>query len=98
MNVELFSVYDAVAKRYMDIFCAPTVEFALRGFKEACGTDGHQFQKFPDDYALYHVGNFDAEVGQIDPMIARKIAVASSFVFGAQLQSQHHINDEEAQA
>ncbi len=80
MKHELFAVFDAAAVRFLEIFCAPTLEFAIRGFKEACGTDGHQFSKFPEDYSLFHVGTFDAELGAIEPMTAHKIAVAASFV------------------
>lgn len=87
MNVEIFSIYDAAAERYMDPFCAPTVQFAIRGFEEACKTEGHQFTKFPEDYALYKVGAFDADLGVITRVDAVKLAVASSFalVHGAQL-------------
>ena len=47
MITELFAVFDLAAKRFMDPFPGPTVEFALRGFKEACETEGHQFQNQP---------------------------------------------------
>lgn len=80
MNVQIFSIFDMAAKRYMDPFTGPTIEFALRGFKEACTTAEHQFNKFPEDYCLYHVGTFDADLGAITPLEARKIAMASSFV------------------
>ncbi len=80
MNVLLFSVWDMAAKRYMDPFCAPTIEFAIRGFREACTTDGHQMQKFPEDYVLYHVGEFCAETGQLAAVPISKIAMAASYV------------------
>lgn len=80
MNVELFSVFDQAAKRFIDPFPGPTVEFALRGFKEACQTEGHQFAKFPEDYVLFHVGTFDAETGMIEALDPRKIGMALSFV------------------
>lgn len=80
MNVEIFSVYDLAAKRYMDPFCAPTMEFAIRGFREACETPDHQFRKFHEDYVLYRVGEFDAELGLLTGQTATKIAMASSFV------------------
>lgn len=80
MNVDLFSVFDMAAARFMDPFCAPTMEFAIRGFKECCETQGHQFQKFPEDYALYMVGSFDAETGVMTPGKSLKISMASSFV------------------
>ncbi len=85
MMIELFSVLDAAAERYMDVFCAPTCEFAIRGFKEACRTQDHQFSKFPEDYTLFHIGTYDPELGVIKPLTARKIAIASSWVHGAQL-------------
>ncbi len=80
MKVEIFSVFDSAATRYMDPFTAPTIEFALRGFREACCREDHQFRKFPQDYALYHVGSFDAELGVIKSMEARKVANASSML------------------
>ncbi len=89
MRVELFAVQDAAANRFIDPFPAPTVEFAIRGFKEACGTEGHQFGKFPEDYSLWHVGEFDAELGLISPLTPRKLATASSFVHGAQIDLVH---------
>lgn len=87
--IELFSILDAAAERYMDPFCAPTIEFAIRGFKEACSIKDHQFSKFPEDYSLFHIGTFDPELCQIDPCIAKKIAVASSFVHGGQLDIEY---------
>lgn len=84
--IELCSVFDQAARRYLDPFPAPTLEFAIRGFKEACQTDGHQFAKYPEDYVLYHVGSFDPEQGIIYPSKAtHKIANASSYVHGVQL-------------
>jgi len=85
MNVELFSILDQAANRYMDPFPGPTVDFGIRGFKEACRTDGHQFQKFPEDYALYHIATFHPDSGEIFPITPHKIAMATSFVNGAQL-------------
>lgn len=80
MKIELFAVLDGAAERFLEIFCAPTIEFAIRGFREACAKDGHQFRKFPEDFALFHVGTFDCELGAIEPKTAHKIAMATSFV------------------
>ncbi len=87
MNVEMFTVYDLAAKRYMDPFPAPTIEFAIRGFKEACGSEGHQFAKYPEDYVLYRVASFDAESGLMEGHLAEKLAMATDFTgqFGNQL-------------
>mgnify|MGYP000067247393 CR=1 FL=1 len=80
MRICLLSVFDQAAKRYVDPFPAPTVEFAIRGFKEAVMTEGHQFNKFPEDYVLFQVGSFDVESGVIDPCTPVKISQALDFV------------------
>lgn len=77
---ELFSVYDQAANMFLEPFPAPTIEFAIRGFREACERDDHQFSKFPEDYALYHVGSFNPEDGLIVSVTASKISMASNFV------------------
>ncbi len=80
MTDVICTVLDQAADRYLEPFFAPTLEFAIRGFKQACGTEDHQFGKFPEDYALYHIGNFDATIGKIEEVIPHKLANASSFV------------------
>ncbi len=92
MIIELFSVWDGAANRYMDVFPAPTVDFAIRGFKEACQTEGHQFQKFPEDYVLFHVGQFDGESGEVGSVVIHKIAQALSYTFSAEFQDNLDIN------
>ncbi len=82
MKIELFAIKDHAADRFLDPFPAPTIEFALRGFREACSADGHQFAKFPEDFDLYHVGRFDAPTGVLETLQPRKIANATSFTGG----------------
>ncbi len=77
--IGLFAIYDAAAKRYIEPFCADTHEVAIRGFRQACEKEGHQFNRFPEDYSLSHVGSFDPELGVLEPAPATKIAMASSF-------------------
>lgn len=91
---ELFAVHDAAADRFIDPFCGPTIDFAIRGFKEACMGDGHQFNKFPEDYTLFHIGTFDPQLGTLQGMTARKIATASSFVHGMQLDIEDQIKEQ----
>ncbi len=79
MNNEIFTVLDQAAQMFLEPFFSPTVDAALRGFKEACTKEGHQFQKFPEDYALYHIGTYDAELGMITPIQPHKIGMATSF-------------------
>lgn len=83
----IFSVYDMAAKRYLEPFFAPTMEFAIRGFREACETPGHQFSKFPEDYTLYQLGEFDPETGQITGLSPEvKLANAGAMIVGNALE------------
>lgn len=89
MISEMFSVYDVAAKQYLEPFFAPTVDFAIRGFRSACETDGHQFCVYPEDYVLYKVGEFDGASGKLTTMdVTVRVALASAFSrgFGNQLE------------
>ena len=68
MKVELFSVYDTAAERFLPTWDAPTMEFAIRAFRETVNRPDHQFNKYPGDYTLFHVGSFNQETGQLEPL------------------------------
>lgn len=75
-----FSVFDSAAGMYLEVFFAPSIEFAIRGFREAVNSEGHQFKKFPADYTLFHVGAFDQKTGQLVPREPTSLGVAITFV------------------
>lgn len=67
MNEEMFTVYDSAARRYLQPFFAPTLEVAIRMFRELANKQEHQFGKYPSDYELRHIGSFDGERGIVIP-------------------------------
>lgn len=95
MNSELFSVFDQAAERFIEVFGCPTVAFALREFEAACRKEGGQFWKFPEDYALYHIGTFDMVSGEIVPLTGRKVAMASNYANLGDLNTGGHEPPEE---
>lgn len=80
MTTQIFSVYDSAAHRYLDPFTAPTVDVAIRHFKHAVNSDGHQFNQFPQDYTLFHCGEFDPETGKLVPCEPHSLGVAITFL------------------
>lgn len=81
MKTGLFTVFDNAANRFLEPFPAETVEVAIRSFREIVNTDGHQFNKFPQDYTLFHVGVFDQELGTIDAFdTPRSLGLAITFL------------------
>lgn len=85
MIMEIFAILDAAAERYIEPFPAPTVQVAIREFQRACERQDGPFGKFPEDYTLWVIGTFDAEFGVLEGHPGRKIAMATSFVHGAQI-------------
>lgn len=63
MTLEYFSVFDSAAARFLEPFAAPTVEVALRRFRATIENPETDFARFPEDYTLFHVGQFDQEEG-----------------------------------
>jgi len=82
----LFSVYDSAAKLFLDPFVASTHEVAIREFRRIVNQAGHQFNRFPEDYTLYHLGSFDAESGLLHGSDPRSLGIAQSFMNHDQLQ------------
>ncbi len=61
----LFTVHDSAAGAFLDPFVAPSMEFAIREFRTIVNKEGHQFNLYPSDYTLFHIGTFDLETGQL---------------------------------
>lgn len=61
MHTNLFTVYDSAAARYLDPFVAPTIEYAIREFRKIVNQEGHQMNMYPEDYTLFHIGEFNPE-------------------------------------
>lgn len=81
MNTLLFTVYDSAARRYLEPFYAETQEVAMRMFRQLVNRPDHQFGKFPEDYTLFVIGEFDAETGLVTSFVApHSLGVAVTFV------------------
>lgn len=81
MRMEAFTVFDSAARRYLEPFFAESIEVACRMFRTVVNKAGHQFNQFPEDYTLFHVGAFDQASGVFEPLVApHSCGVAVMFV------------------
>jgi hypothetical protein len=80
MKKLLFTVYDSAAAMYLEPFVAPSVDFAIRSFRQAVNTPDHQFNVFPQDYTLFVTGEFDPETGRVAPIGPTSLGVAITFM------------------
>jgi len=79
MEKHLFTVYDSAAGAYLDPFVAPSIEFAIREFRQVVNKEGHQFNLYPEDYTLFHIGSFDPQSGNLMPQTITSLGVAITF-------------------
>ncbi len=80
MMKQIFCIWDSAAHAFLDPFIAPTIEFALREFRRAVNQPEHQFNQYPEDYILFHIGEFSVEEGKIIPSQPHSLGVGQTFL------------------
>lgn len=61
--LKVFAVHDSKAEAFLRPFTTLTRGQAIRGFSDAVNDKGHEFNKHPDDYTLFQIGEFDEQSG-----------------------------------
>lgn len=67
MNMHIFAIRDKALGAYMQPWVAQTPGQAVRMFQDELANKEGTMNKHPDDYDLYHVGEFNQLTGQIVP-------------------------------
>lgn len=62
---QIFAIYDAKAGAFMQPFFSVNEGTALRAVRAAMEDGNSQLAKFPEDYQVFKVGQFDDEKGRI---------------------------------
>lgn len=65
MIINYYAIYDKKAVGYGQVFPSQTPGTAERAFRESINNKDSQHFKYPDDFALYVVFEFDDELGTI---------------------------------
>lgn len=79
MKLLAFSVHDSKAEAFVKPFFDVTRGSAIRNFTDAVNEEGSQFNRHGEDYTLYHVGEFDQEMGHFVPM--EPVSLGNAMVF-----------------
>lgn len=79
MKTLVFAVLDLKIGTYASPFFMPTVASAKRAFAGAANDPGTMLFKHPDDFALYHLGEFDDESGQLTACLPDNLGLAVTF-------------------
>lgn len=68
MILKMYSVFDTKAKLYGQPVAQVSKGVAIRQFMEAVNSDGnHPMCKYPEDFALFEIGEFDDATGILKP-------------------------------
>lgn len=59
MIQNIYTVFDAKAQTYMTPFFVPNDQVAKRALVNLLTDPTHQFSKNPEDFSLYHIGEYD---------------------------------------
>lgn len=79
MLLNVYSVYDIKAEAYLPPFFLRTDAEAIRSFTSASLDENHPFCKHSDDYALFRLGSFDDDDGElVAETIPFKLTTASA--------------------
>jgi len=65
MKLNIFSIYDEKSQAYNSPFFQSAVGQALRSFCDLAKDDKTTISRHPEDYSLYHIGEFDDSTSKI---------------------------------
>ena len=75
------SVRDAKAEAFGQPFFSQQRGIAVRSFADECDRSDSGLNKHPEDYALFHIGNYDDVSGSLVPLEQPvQIALAMDYV------------------
>lgn len=80
MKTMCFSVFDAKAAVFGTPFFMPREAAAIRAFGDLSNDKKTTVGQHPEDFTLYHLGDFDDELGHIDIVKPRALVTAASMV------------------
>lgn len=83
MKYFVVAIRDSAVKAYMQPGYAPSEEAAIRSFKNLFTQEGsNPLKTNPEDYALFHLGYFDDNTGDIATIPPNQLARGSDCVPG----------------
>lgn len=82
MQLQMYTVYDAAVKAFLQPFFARSHGEALRSFQDAFEDEKHQFSRHPHDFSLFFVGTFDDGNADFDKPLAPEKLLSGGDVIG----------------
>lgn len=94
--MRIFTVHDSKADAYLPPFYMRTKGEAIRAFETTVKDTNSQFNKYPADYTLVELGEFDEQSASIccheKPLILENASTFSKQIPLPKIQSDHQIS------
>ena len=68
MKTVIMAVYDKATEAFMRPWNAQSKGQASRMFADEVRREGTDLNTHPEDYTLFHIGNYDDQAGMLEPM------------------------------
>lgn len=78
MLTKAFAVFDSKAGYFQVPFFSPTVGTGLRLFESLCRDSQSMVSKYPSDFSLFLVGEYNDQSGELIPCIPVSVGTAVS--------------------
>jgi len=79
VKLQTYAIFDSKAAVFSQPYYAPNDEVAIRSFCSTAMDPSTNISRFPDDFTLHHIAEYDDELGTITPLKPRNIAIAAQF-------------------
>lgn len=86
MKMQIIGIYDRKSQSFVEMSATPHIGVATRNFGEAVNTKAdHPAYKWPEDFELWHLGEWDTETGKPTPItdngdFAKKLIVSGDSI------------------
>lgn len=77
--MNLYTIYDKVAQVYSSPMTQRTHGQASRMLQNEVHNPQSPIAQHPGDYELWHIGTWDQETGEVQPIQKERIAIAQQF-------------------
>lgn len=78
-RLKIFAAFDAKVKTFANPFCVAHAGQALRSWEEHVNDGQSMPSKYPEDFALYELGEFDDQTGEISTSKPHNHGLATAF-------------------
>ena len=87
MKLKIYTIYDQKAEAYLPPFYMQNNQMAVRALSDSVNNEEHQFGKYPEDYTLYTLGEFDDSTSIIKQFKESPMLVMTCLSLKAKIKS-----------